>query len=89
MTGEQLASIRHRLDLSLVEFGRALGYEGNRNTVQVAVSRYEAGGRDIPPWIARLAVMYDRFGVPADFNAQARQDVGTRSAPIKNPRLSG
>lgn len=67
MTGAEFAAIRKRLNLSLVEFGRALGYDGNRNTVQVAVSRYESGAREIPPWIARLAVMFDRHGVPADF----------------------
>jgi transcriptional regulator with XRE-family HTH domain len=67
MTGTQLAAIRKRLGLSLVEFGRALGYEGNRNTVQVAVSRYEAGAREIPPWIARLAAMYAEHGVPPQF----------------------
>jgi transcriptional regulator with XRE-family HTH domain len=67
MTGAQLAAIRKRLGLSLVEMGRALGYAGNRNTVQVAVSRYEAGDRDIPPWIARLAAMYAEHGVPPRF----------------------
>lgn len=58
MTGAQLATIRQQLGLSLVEMGRALGYEGNRNTVQVAVSRYEAGDRPIPPWIANLVWAY-------------------------------
>lgn len=67
MTGRQFAAIRQRLGLSLYDFGRALGYDGNRNTIQVAVKRYEAGGRDIPPWIGRLATMFDRHGVPADF----------------------
>lgn len=67
MTGVELAAIRHRLGLSLVEMGRALGYDGNRNTVQVAVGRYESGGRDIPPWIGRLAHMYGRHGVPRQF----------------------
>jgi transcriptional regulator with XRE-family HTH domain len=67
MTGEEFATIRKRLGLSLYDWGRALGYEGNRNTIQVAVSRYERGDRDIPPWINRLARMFDRFGVPAEF----------------------
>lgn len=66
MTGAELYDIRKRLGLSLYAMGRALGYEGSRNTVQVAMSRYERGDREIPPWIARLAIMYARFGVPDD-----------------------
>lgn len=50
--------------------GRALGYEGQDNTVSVSVRRYEAPhGRPIPPWIARLAIMFDRHGVPDEFLA--------------------
>ena len=67
MTGPEFAAIRKRLGLSTVEWGRALGYEGEDNTVSVTVRRYEApNGRPLPPWIARLAAMYDRFGVPED-----------------------
>lgn len=69
MTGKQFHDIRKRLGLSLYDFGRALGYEGNRNTIQVAISRYEKGDRNIPPWIGRLAKMFDRHGVPDDFIA--------------------
>lgn len=67
MTGPEFLAIRRQLDLTLMEFGRALGYQGDRNTIQVAVRRYESGVRDIPPWIARLAEMYRRHGVPEDF----------------------
>lgn len=70
MTGEDFRAIRQRLGLSLVQWGRALGYAGNRNTLQVAVSRYEDGTRDIPPWIERLALMYSRHGVPDRFLAE-------------------
>jgi|GEM_PF-6589579 len=67
MTGQELAAIRKRLGLSLIQFGRALGYQGEDNTVSVTVRRYEApNGRPIPPWIARLAIMFDRFGIPDD-----------------------
>lgn len=72
MTGPELAAIRQALGLSLVEFGRALGYLGNRNSIQVAVSRYEAGTREIPPWIARLAWMYGKHGVPRQFREDAK-----------------
>lgn len=64
MTGEEFRSIRKKLGLTLNQWGHALGYQGNRNTVQVAVRRYEDGTRDIPPWIARLATMLGRHGVP-------------------------
>jgi transcriptional regulator with XRE-family HTH domain len=64
MTGSELRAIRHALGLTLHEFGRALGYEGNTNTVNVAIRRYESGARPIAPWIARLAEMYARYGVP-------------------------
>lgn len=66
MTGAELAAIRHKLGLSTVGMGRALGYEGADKTVSVTVRRYESEGRPIPPWIARLAAMYRRFGVPDD-----------------------
>lgn len=68
MTGPELKAIRKRLGLSVIEMGRAIGYEGSDNTVNVTMRRYEApNGRTIPPWIARLAIMFDRFGVPEDF----------------------
>lgn len=67
MTPRQFAAIRKRLGLSLYAMGQALGYEGNRNTVQVAVKRYENGDRELPPWIARLAEMYDAHGVPEKY----------------------
>lgn len=67
MTGPELAAIRAQLGLSLDAMGRALGYTGDRNTVQVAMSRFEAGHRPIPLTAARLAVMFGRHGVPDDF----------------------
>ena len=63
MTGPEFTAIRKRLGLSTVEMGRALGYEGQDNTVSVTVRRYESGQRDIPPWIARLAAMYGKHGL--------------------------
>lgn len=67
MTGTELRAIRHALGLSLNQFGRALGYEGNANTLNCAIRRYEAGEREIAPWIARLATMYERHGVPSEY----------------------
>jgi transcriptional regulator with XRE-family HTH domain len=65
MTGPEFAAIRKSLGLSVIETGRALGYQGTDETVSVTVRRYEAlNGRKIPPWIARLAQMYARYGIP-------------------------
>jgi hypothetical protein len=36
--------------------------------VSVTVRRYEApSGRHIPPWIERLALMFQRHGIPREF----------------------
>lgn len=67
MTGPEMQAIRKRLGLSTIELGRAMGYVGADNTVSVTIRRYESGGREIPPWLARLLVMFDRHGVPEDF----------------------
>ncbi len=67
MTGAEMQAIRKRLGLSTVQLGRAIGYVGADNTVSVTVRRYESDGRDIPPWIARLLIMFDRHGVPEEF----------------------
>ena len=63
MTGAEFKSIRKRLGLSTVGMGRALGYEGQDNTVSVTVRRYESGMRPIPPTVAVLVMMFDRYGV--------------------------
>lgn len=67
MTGDDMKRIRHGLGLSTIELGRVFGYEGADNTVSVTIRRYESGQRPIPPWLGRLLVMFERFGVPADF----------------------
>jgi len=67
MTPRQFAAIRKRLGLSAYAMGKALGYEGNRNTLQVGIRKYESGERELPPWIARLAEMYDAHGVPGKY----------------------
>lgn len=64
MTGTELKAIRTKLGLSVIQMGRALGYSGNDNTVSVQIRRYELGTREIPPWIARLALMFGAHGAP-------------------------
>lgn len=50
-----MRSIRQELGLSTVAFGRALGYRGNTNTVQLQIRRFERDRDTIPPWAARVA----------------------------------
>ena len=64
MTGDKMKEIRRAIGLTALELGRAIGYQGNDNTIEVTVYRYEAGKREIPPWIARLIWYMDKHGVP-------------------------
>lgn len=70
MTGDELKRTRHQLGMSTWRFGLALGYQGNRNSVQVAIRRLERGGRDVPPAVGRLAAMYALYGVPRGWDAE-------------------
>lgn len=67
MEADEFKDTRKRLGLTLWDLGRAIGYTGNRNTVQVMIRAYEAGRRPVPPWIERLVIMFGRYGVPKDF----------------------
>jgi transcriptional regulator with XRE-family HTH domain len=52
MTGAELKAIRQELGLTLSGFGLALGYNGNKNVLSVAIRRLEAGTREIPENVA-------------------------------------
>ena len=70
MTGPELAAIRKRLGLTAEALAAALGYNGNPASIAMIIYRFEAPkGRHVPPAVSRLATMFDRFGVPADFLA--------------------
>jgi len=67
MTPGDLKTIRQRAGMGVVEFGRALGYVGNDNTLSVHVRAMEAGRRPIMPkvevhaaWIKRAIDAIDR-----------------------------
>lgn len=45
MTPQAIADARHELDLSRVEFGRALGMNGNDNTVNKTIYEIEVKGK--------------------------------------------
>jgi transcriptional regulator with XRE-family HTH domain len=62
-----MKAIRRSLGLTTLEFGTAIGYQGNYNTIGVQIRRYESGARTIPPWISRLAWYMERYGVPPDW----------------------
>lgn len=64
MTGDELVAIRKSFGLSPAKFGRALGYTGD---IRATMRRYENGSKDIPPWIARLAIMFERHGIPPEW----------------------
>lgn len=65
MTGPEFRAIRQALGLTLMEFGRALGYRGQNQAI--AMSKMEAGASEITIRTARLAEMYRRHGVPEEF----------------------
>lgn len=67
MTGGEMKAIRKRLGLSTVQLGRAFGYVGLDNSISVTIRKYESGVRVLPPWLARLLVMYDEHGVKPEW----------------------
>lgn len=84
MTGAELKEIRHRLGLSTTALGRAFGYQGRDVTASGTIRKYESGERPIPPWLARLAVMFDRHGVPPEWidGAPAPQRPGRKRSAM-------
>ena len=55
MTPVDLKTIRLRAGMGVVEFGRALGFQGNDNTLSVHVRAMEAGRRPIMDRVAGSA----------------------------------
>jgi transcriptional regulator with XRE-family HTH domain len=65
MTGDQLRAARQSMGLTQHALASALGYTGSEETLQVQIARFENDpARDVPPWIARLVIMYQRQGIP-------------------------
>lgn len=56
MTGAELRKIRFEIGLGVVEFGRALGFAGNPNSISVHVRRMENGRKPITITTARRAL---------------------------------
>lgn len=53
MTGDEMKEVRERLRMTRPQFGHMLGYEGNRNTCDMTIRRYENGEKSIPLYLAR------------------------------------
>ena len=64
MTPDDLRRIRQQSAPTQGAFARALGYESEEN-----YRKYETGRRPIPPLLAKLALMIERHGLPADWRA--------------------
>lgn len=62
MTGPELRAIRQKLGLTIIQWGRALGYSGTDESVRVSATRVETTAI-APLRVARLADMYRRHGV--------------------------
>ena len=70
MTPADFKACRNACGLTQSEWGRALGYDGDN--CDVTVRRYENGTRPLPEWIARLADMYRRHGIPPEYVSPAQ-----------------
>lgn len=55
MTGPELRAIRDRLGMTAEQFGRALGYQGERASIDMMISRMERGSRAVPKHVALVA----------------------------------
>lgn len=92
MTGRELAAIRHRLGLSTTGLGRAFGYTGSDVTASGTIRKYESDARPIPPWLGRLAMMFDRFGVPdgwSEFSAPEPVEPAVEEPKPESPSKRG
>lgn len=75
MTGAELKSIREAYGLSASAMGRLLGYRGPKANVAVQVRRLERDARQIPPSVEKLALMYEHFGIPEEWEEVCRPRV--------------
>lgn len=67
MTGADFERIRLATGLTLYAWGRALGYQGERQSVKTQIAEMQKDIRPITLHVERLAQMYERHGVPEEF----------------------
>ncbi len=64
MTGLELSRARGRLGLSIMEFGQALGIEGERANIKSKVHKWEYGQAPVPAWVVeRVGVLMREEGL--------------------------
>jgi transcriptional regulator with XRE-family HTH domain len=62
-----IRAAREQVGLSQADFGQALGYGGTKQSRRGILSAFENGHKPAPIFVARLAEMFRRYGVPKDF----------------------
>lgn len=71
--GHVLRDLRERHNLTIVELGYAIGFNGKPDSVEAGVRRYELGYRDPPMPTKLLILMYDAYGIPEDWIVRRRK----------------
>jgi transcriptional regulator with XRE-family HTH domain len=61
MTGEEFKALRISFGFSQDQLALYLGYSGNHSTNRTTMDRYETGKRIVPPYIARLMWLIERY----------------------------
>jgi hypothetical protein len=69
MTGLELKVIRQGFGFSASRMGQALGYTGAKANIAAHIRRLERDARRIPPAVAKLALMYARYGIQREMYA--------------------
>jgi transcriptional regulator with XRE-family HTH domain len=65
--GERMRAVRTKHNLTQIRFARSLGYSGKPESLETQIRRWECGYRVPPPWIQRLVIMYDAYGIPQEW----------------------
>jgi hypothetical protein len=74
MTSSDFRIYRTAAGLGVVEYGQALGYQGNANTISRLIRSFEYGEKPIPEYIQRLCSMFWRHGIPREFLPEPSRD---------------
>lgn len=75
ITGRDLKRLREALGMSKVEFGVAIGYVGNDNTLTQTIRRIENGDREARPLAIEMAVLLSHQ-LPGDEGRMWRDQAG-------------
>ena len=82
MTADNLKAARFKCGLTQADFALALGYRSERRkNLADQVDGMESGRRPISPQVARLAFMFERFGIPEELRAEPRPAPGPQELP--------